>query len=115
MFNIKLHRAGWIRTHDLLNPVRAFYHAELRAAEATTVAVSGTVRQMASGHRSSFPREYEATIQVSLRRFQKCSSVWAAGSGSQSPTIWLRRNRNRGGRVGPGNKATQLICVILRR
>ena len=36
-----LHRAGGIRTHDLLNPIQAFYQAELRPAEANTVAISG--------------------------------------------------------------------------
>src|SRR6266853_3837711 len=62
-----------------------------------------------------FPENTKRRYKFPLRRFQKCSSVRAAGSGSQSPTIWLRRNRNRGGRVGPSNKATQLICVILWR
>ena len=38
---LKIFRAGGIRTHDLLNPIQAFYQAELRPAEADTVAISG--------------------------------------------------------------------------
>ena len=38
---LKIFRAGGIRTHDLLNPIQAFYQAELRPAEANTVAISG--------------------------------------------------------------------------
>ena len=30
---MKLGRAGGIRTHDLLNPIQAFYQAELRPDE----------------------------------------------------------------------------------
>ena len=30
---LKIFRAGGIRTHDLLNPIQAFYQAELRPAE----------------------------------------------------------------------------------
>ena len=37
---LKIFRAGGIRTHDLLNPIQAFYQAELRPAEANTVAIS---------------------------------------------------------------------------
>ena len=38
---LKISRAGGIRTHDLLNPIQAFYQAELRPDEANTVAISG--------------------------------------------------------------------------
>src|SRR4029453_4485801 len=77
---------------------------------------------MASGYRSSVPREYEAKIQISVRRFQKCSSVRAARGQSQSPPIWLRRYRKRGGRIGAGNKerlltplgTQQTLCAFLR-
>src|SRR5215467_14524418 len=67
---------------------------------------------MASGYRPSFPREYEAKIQVSLRRFQKCSSVRAACRESQSPTIWLRRNRKRGSRFREDDKAIHLLTQM---
>src|SRR5262245_27888393 len=59
--------------------------------------------------------EYEAKIQVSVRRFQKCSSVRAACRESQSPTIWLRRNRKRGGRVTKGDKAIHLLTQMFTR
>jgi hypothetical protein len=58
------------------------------------------------------PGEYEAKIQVSLRRFQKCSLVRAARGQSQSPPIWLRRHRKRGGRIGAGNEERLLTQTL---
>src|SRR5215468_10199118 len=66
------------------------------------------VCEVASGYRPSVPGEYEAKIQVSVRRFQKCSSVRADCRESQSPTIWLRKNRKRGSGVTEGDKAIHL-------
>jgi hypothetical protein len=65
---LKIFRAGGIRTHDLLNPIQAFYQAELRPAEANTVAISGCEAnvsayvnessheqtQLCNGHRTDF-------------------------------------------------------------
>src|SRR5213593_1896550 len=73
-------RAGGIRTHDLLNPIQAFYQAELRPAEANTVAISGREANVSTYvNESSHPKHslcsFDRNRSFSFCDRRRCSSV----------------------------------------
>src|SRR6266513_6069277 len=77
---LKIFRAGGIRTHDLLNPIQAFYQAELRPAEANTVAISGREANVSTYvNESSHPKHslcsFDRNRSFSVCDRRRCSSV----------------------------------------
>src|SRR5262245_1643105 len=66
-----IHRAGGIRTHDLLNPIQAFYQAELRpeVVEEDCLFVENREKQFPDDFRSDLsPRRpfYQAELRPDL-------------------------------------------------
>ena len=79
--------AGGIRTHDLLNPIQAFYQAELRPAESESFATSEseanvsrlTINAWVDTDHVVFFKHQTVAVDVDLALADESGGSWHAG------------------------------------